>query len=214
MTQIAAASTGVPGEPKARRAGSSRKGPPGPDIGVVRTRRQQETAAVSAFTAWFQRQRQEGGIALPTESQLEVQSTLSKAFCIGMHEFRYFVGIPEDCLAWFRGMPWQHVEVSKGSSWLALRSLPAGGSGLPLLPAFSLNFNVQPPGYLAGLLHYHFIDVRSISRTSSEDAPYRISREVHATLDVRVSSPCGAMHTASGLQGVSNSGSSLVATTR
>lgn len=155
----------------------------------------QAAAAVRSFTAWFQRQRQDGGIAMPAEGVLDVQPSLSKSFCIGLHDLRYFIGIPKECAAWFFDLPWQYAEVSAESSWLSLRCHRSRAAATPL-PAFSLNFDVQPPGYMAGLIHYHYLDVRAIDKMPSEGGTFSISREVYMTLDIRVAQTSGSLRAA------------------
>ena len=155
----------------------------------------QEAAAVRAFTAWFQRQRQDGGIAMPAEGMLDVQPSLSKSFCIGLHDLRYFIGIPKECMAWFLDLPWLHAEVSAESSWLSIRCRRSRAAAAPL-PAFSLNFDVQPPGYIAGLIHYHYLDVRAIDQMPTEGGDFNISREVYMTLDIRVAQTSGSLRAA------------------
>jgi hypothetical protein len=155
----------------------------------------QEAAAVRAFTAWFQRQRQDGGIAMPAEGVLDVQPSLSRSFCIGLHDLRYFIGIPKECMSWFLDLPWLQAEVSAESSWLSVRCRRARAAAAPL-PAFTLNFDVQPPGYMAGLIHYHYLDVRAIDQMPAEGGAFSISREVYMTLDIRVAQTSGSLRSA------------------
>lgn len=132
---------------------------------------------------------------MPAEGVLDVQPSLSKTFCIGLHDLRYFIGFPRDCAAWFLDLPWQHAEVGAASSWLSLRCRRSRSATAPL-PAFSLNFDVQPPGYLAGLIHYHYLDVRAIDVMPSEGGAFSISREVYMTLDIRVTQTSGSLRAA------------------
>lgn len=141
--------------------------------------------AVRAFTEWFQRQRRLGGVAMPGDGVLDVQPNLSREFCIGLHGMRYFIGVPKDCMPWFAELPWSHVEVAASC---AVLSLKCGRSSVArtLLPAFSLNFEVQPASYTQALLHYHFLDVRAIEKVPTAGGPFEISREVYVTLSVAV----------------------------
>lgn len=144
---------------------------------------QQEAQAVREFSAWFQDQRRSGGIAVPSESRLEVQPSLSREFCIGLYDLRYFIGIPASCSGWFLDMPWLHALVHPGSSWFSLACARPSSAG----NSFVLAFNVQPSSYLLGLLNYHFIDVRVLDGSHpGEDGGFRISREVFLTLPIRV----------------------------
>lgn len=150
--------------------------------------------AVKAFTRWFRYQHQVGGLALPADGRIEVLPKLSQQFCIGMHDLRYFIGIPKACAPWFLDMPWLHSEVSEASSMLVLRC-DGHHSGGMVLPSFALEFNVQPDGYIGGLLHYHYLDVRVIEQTSSSNGALAISREVYLTLNINVAkSVVGAGH--------------------
>jgi hypothetical protein len=155
-----------------------------PDGGELVMRR--EAVAAREFMAWFQRQRHEGGIAMPAENVLEVLPSLSRSFCIGLHDLRYFIGVPRELVRWFFDLPWLCAEVGAETSLLSLHCRRSHAAAAPL-PAFTLNFDVQPPGYLAGLVHYHFLDVRAIDAIPANGGPFGISREVYMTLDIRVS---------------------------
>src|SRR5689334_4235581 len=74
--------------------------------GLVRLRAQQapeqsrdllverEAQAAREFVTWFTAQHKDGGISMPTENVMDVQPSLSRRFCIGLHDLRYFVGVP------------------------------------------------------------------------------------------------------------------------
>ena len=126
---------------------------------------------------------------------MDVQPSLSKSFCIGLHDLRYFIGIPKECMAWFLDLPWLHAEVSPESSWLSLRCRRSQVPSVAL-PAFSLNFDVQPPGYTVALMHYHYLDVRAIDQIPCEGGAFSISREVYMTLSIRVAQSSGSLRTA------------------
>lgn len=162
--------------------------------------REREAHAAREFVTWFTTQHKSGGISMPTENVMDVQPSLSRQFCIGLHDLRYFIGIPKECMSWFLDLPWLFAEVNPNSSWLSLRCRKLQAPGLTL-PAFSLNFDVQPPGYTMALVHYHFLDVRAIDQIPVEGGAFQISREVYMTLDIRVSQASGSLRAAYDLRG-------------
>jgi hypothetical protein len=146
---------------------------------------ERESAAVRAFGAWFRQQHSGGGLAVPADGVLDVQPALSRQFCVGLHDLRYFIGVPKEYMTWFPELPWLRVDVAPDSSTLAIRCRQSKAPGAAL-PAFALNFDVQPPGYTRALLHYHYLDVRAIDTMPSAGGAFHISREVYLTLSVRV----------------------------
>jgi hypothetical protein len=146
---------------------------------------EREAIAVRAFGAWFRQQHGNGGLAVPADGVLDVQPALSRRFCVGLHDLRYFIGIPKDFMSWFAELPWLRAEVAPDSSSLSLRCKQSKAPGA-VLPAFTLNFDVQPPGYTRALLHYHYLDVRAIDTIPSAGGAFHISREVYLTLSIRV----------------------------
>lgn len=144
-----------------------------------------EAAAVRAFSAWFGRQHTSGGIAASDGGVLDILPSLSRQFCVGLHDLRYFIGVPKECMCWFADLPWSRVEVASDSGSLSIRCKQAKAPGV-VLPAFALRFDVRPPGYTRALLHYHYLDVRAIDSIPSSAGNFHISREVYQTLNIRV----------------------------
>lgn len=146
---------------------------------------ERESSALRAFGTWFKKQHAGGGVAVPAEGVLNVLPGLSKSFCVGMYDLRYFIGVPREFMSWFQDMPWSCLEVVAGVSRISLRCRPSKAAGATL-SSFALNFDVQPAGYTQALLHYHFLDVRAIDPMPAEGGAFRISREVYLTLPVRI----------------------------
>lgn len=150
--------------------------------------REQDAAKLRAFSAWFGRERSEGNIVMSGENMLDVGPALSRRFTIGMHDMRYFIGIPQDVKEWFSAMPWLHVALPRGSAALSLvceRVRYPGAS----MPEFALTFEVAAAALIKMLSNYHFIDVREIVPSSKEDQAagvVYIGRDVLMTLDIRV----------------------------
>lgn len=147
-------------------------------------RHEQESAGIRAFLAWFKRQRAAGTITMPSEDMLDVQPELSREFCVGIHDMRYFIGIPRECVEWFFELPWLHAAISTAASRLSLVCERVRAPGLEV-PAFALNFTVHPESYIKGMAHYHYLDVRVVDIHQQEESRYAISREVYMTLDIR-----------------------------
>ena len=143
-----------------------------------------ESNAIRGFVDWFNQQHAAGHIAMPVDRMLHVQPALSAQFCVGLHDLRYFVGVPASCLAWFSELPWACVAIDLASNRLSFICSRAEVPGL-VLPAFALSFDVHPVGYTKALSNYHFLDVRSID-TIPVSSSLRISREVHLTASIRV----------------------------
>lgn len=146
---------------------------------------EREVAAFRAFGAWFRRQHADGGLAVPADGVLNVLPALSRHFCVGMYDLRYFIGVPREFMTWFQDLPWSHIEVAAEESCLSARCKRSQAPGANL-PAFALNFDVQPPGYTQALVHYHFLDVRAIDPVPAKGGAFHISREVYLTLPVRI----------------------------
>lgn len=146
---------------------------------------ERESSALRAFSAWFRKQHADGGVAVPAEGVLNVLPGLSKSFCVGMYDLRYFIGIPREFMNWFQDLPWAHLEVAPGISRISLLCRPSKVTGATLT-SFALNFDVQPAGYTQALLHYHFLDVRAIDPMPAQGGTFRLSREVYLTLPVRI----------------------------
>lgn len=121
---------------------------------------------------------------MPSEDMLDVQPALSQEFCVGIHDMRYFIGVPRDCVEWFFELPWLHAAISLGSSRLSLVCERIRVPGIEV-PAFALNFTVSPESYIKGMAHYHYLDVRVTDVKPNEDGRYAVSREVYMTLDIR-----------------------------
>lgn len=142
------------------------------------------SAAIKAFSDWFQGQHKAGHISIPTPGVMRVLPVLSSRFCIGLQDFRYFMGIPVDCFDWFPALPWRYVAVSPGSPTLSLICDEASAGGLKL-PAFTLQFEVKAEDYTRFLSNYLFIDIRAVVASDTDPGVFRISREVYAALPVR-----------------------------
>lgn len=147
-----------------------------------------DASVVRAFSQWFAEQRKTGSLLLPSESMLDVQASLSSRFSIGMHDLRYFIGIPSEIKDWFTALPWMHVAIPRGGSNLALvcESLRWSGGAMP---AFALNFEVNCLGALRMLEHYHYLDVREVMPATKDEAAagtVRIGRDVLGTFEIRI----------------------------
>lgn len=129
---------------------------------------------------------------MQAENVMDVQPSLSREFCIGLHDMRYFIGIPRAVAGWFLDLPWACAAISSLNSSLMLACRDAEAPGLTV-PAFSLSFDVRPAGYTKSLAHYHYLDVRITDPVPNEPSAFRISREVHATLPIRVVSTPAAL---------------------
>ena len=153
----------------------------GPRAGV-----EHETDPVHAFVEWMNHHYRDGGISMPSQHLLEVQPRLSREFCIGLHDMRYYIGVPTSTGRWFFGLPWACAAVSGSSLLLVCRA--AQGQGLAI-PAFCLSFEVNPANYTRGLSHYHFLDVRTVELDRQRPGAFHISRRVASTLPVRIATP-------------------------
>ncbi|MEJ6002612.1 hypothetical protein [Paucibacter soli] len=146
-----------------------------------------ESCAARDFVRWFGEQHGAGNIAMPFDRMLSVQPSLSADFCVGLHDMRYFAGIPKSCKDWFSALPWACVSIDPLTGRLAFICREVDAPGLHV-PAFALSFDVSPAGYTDALTNYHFIDVRSIEPIPGS-ASLRISREVVLTPAIRVEEP-------------------------
>ena len=141
--------------------------------------------AVHVFAAWVQDQHARGALAMPAENLMEVQPVLGRQFCIGLHDMRYFIGVPKAFGPWFRHLPWLCVTVCPGSATLSLLCAAASARGISTSP-FRLAFEIEPASYTRGLAHYHYLDVRLVDPIPAEGGAFRISREVVLTLGIRI----------------------------
>jgi hypothetical protein len=165
---------------------------PGPGAQGGRTSSQsqfgdRESIAARGFVRWFSEQHGAGNIAMPVDRMLCVQPALSAEFCVGLHDMRYFAGIPKACKDWFSALPWACVSIDPSTGRLAFICREVDAPGLHV-PAFALSFDVSPAGYTAALTNYHFLDVRSIEPIPCSTS-LRISREVVFTPAIRVEAP-------------------------
>lgn len=140
-------------------------------------------SAVRAFSAWVQQHHKAGQISVQSNGTIRILSALSATFCIGLQDFRYFIGIPVECFEWWLALPWSQLRVRPGKPWLAVECNAVSTESLRL-PAFRLEFEVKPDEYTRHLAAYHFIDVRAAVASNDEDCTFRLSREVYGVLHV------------------------------
>jgi hypothetical protein len=156
---------------------------------AIAAQRLAASQGVRAFSSWFAKERAAGEIVMSADRMLNVQPTLSARFCVGLFESRYYLGLPEDVVPWFRDMPWLHAALIRATSSL---SLVCERTRLPdvTLPEFSLNFDVGSPAIVKSLSHYHYLDVRAIRKAATDRPDGRrdieVARDVLMTLDIRV----------------------------
>jgi hypothetical protein len=155
---------------------------------------QLDISGIRAFVAWFTARRAAGEVTMSSDRMIDVLPALSRRFCIGLNDARYYIGLPPEAREWFTTMPWLHATVGTASKSLSLvceRSRAPGAE----LREFALNFELPVAGIVKMLCCYHYLDVRWIEHTGDirpdGTQPVRVGRDVVMTLDIRVVSQGG-----------------------
>lgn len=144
------------------------------------------SACVSALQEWLSTLSQRGhAVAIGSgERIIRIDQAASSRFCLGLHNGFAFIGVAATELFWFRGLPWFHLAIKRGSPRLNLLCEHVSQDDFRLAP-FCLSLTASNLALLAGLYERKLIDVREI-HVSSSGSVTGVSNSVVRTIDIRI----------------------------
>ncbi|MCZ8256957.1 MAG: hypothetical protein O9327_14990 [Polaromonas sp.] len=121
--------------------------------------------AIQGFKMWVAESCSAGQMSLRGDGTLALTPALSDAFCIGMVDFRHFLGVPDGDAFWFnipvRGIG---VDPQAGAVAVCLGPIDRLAAGGEELSEVALILEVDPAVYCARVAMHPYIDLRSITK--------------------------------------------------
>lgn len=134
------------------------------------------------FQAWIFDLKRAGMVTTTDDIIIHVDESITKRFCIGIHDNKFFFGMQEPELVWFRGFPWSHLAAKKTSKkiyFVCDEQIIMENK----LPSFALSFQPDSPQKIGLITSRPFIDIRKININEHGEV-VGVSKEVVCRIQV------------------------------
>ena len=136
--------------------------------------------ALSGLQEWLLKLRAKGLATVRGDRLVCVEAHGADAFFVGRHEGRAFLGVAQEHIEWFTGMPWLHAAVKRGGARLGLVVEEVRDAGF-VIPPMGLSLQADSPEQIEMLSRHHYLDVRVVDQMGGR---VQVSKEIVMTLDL------------------------------